>query len=174
MKARTPPDLDDAQFTPLGEAELPALQRLLERCADFEILVTGAPPTSAAAVELMEACPAGHPIEKKLVFGVERDGDLIGALDLLRDYPKPNEWYLGLLLLAPDMRKGGTGAKIIEAVRAWVRAQGGRTIHLTVQSQNPDGERFWTKMGFQPVGKAIQVLENQTNEVLRMELVLDA
>ena len=100
MKA-TPPALDDAVFRPLGEAEGPALQRLLERCADFEIFMRGAPPAAEAAQELLEACPAGHPLQKKLVFGLERDGELIGALDLLRDYPETNDWYLGLLLFEP-------------------------------------------------------------------------
>ena len=84
MKA-TPPALDDAVFRPLGEAEGPALQRLLERCADFEIFMRGAPPAAEAAQELLEACPAGHPLQKKLVFGLERDGEtLIPRVETVR------------------------------------------------------------------------------------------
>ena len=172
MKAATPPALAGAEFTSLGEAEQPALQRLLERCADFEVLVGGAPPTSEAATELLEACPAGHPLEKKLVFGVERDGDLIGALDLLRDFPEPDDWYLGLLLLAPEERSGGLGAEIVEAVRSWIVAQHGHTIRLAVQEQNEAGARFWNRMGFQPVGTAVQERAAQTNQVVKMELRL--
>jgi RimJ/RimL family protein N-acetyltransferase len=172
MKAAKPPPLAGAEFTALGEAEQPALQRLLERCADFELLISGAPPTSEAAVELMEACPAGHPIEKKLVFGVERDGDLIGALDLLRDFPEPGDWYLGLLLLAPEERSGGLGAEIVGAVRTWIASQRGRAIRLVVQEQNEAGARFWERMGFEPVGTAVQERAAQTNQVVRMELRL--
>jgi len=168
----TPPALEDAVFRPLGEAEGPALQRLLERCADFELLMSGAPPTSEAAVELMEACPAGCPIEKKLVFGVERDGDLIGALDLLRDYPEAGDWYLGLLLLAPEERSSGLGAEIVEAVRSWIVTQKGRAIRLAVHDQNEAAARFWERMGFQPVGTAVQERAAQTNQVVRMELRL--
>jgi hypothetical protein len=42
MKA--PPDLTDARFVLLGDDDRHALQQLLERCTDFEVLVTGAPP----------------------------------------------------------------------------------------------------------------------------------
>jgi GNAT superfamily N-acetyltransferase len=168
----TPPALDDAVFLPLGEAEGPALQRLLERCADFELLVRGSPPTEEAAQELLEACPAGHPIEKKLVFGLEREGELIGALDLLRDYPEANEWYLGLLLFEPQSRSGGLGERVVGALRGWIASQGGRTIRLAVHDLNEDGARFWIRMGFQPCGTAVQERDGQTQPVTRMELRL--
>ena len=171
MKA-TPPALEDAVFRPLGEAEQPALQRLLERCADFEILMHGSPPTAEAAQELLEACPAGHPIEKKLVFGLERDDELVGALDVLRDYPQPDDWYLGLLLLEPQSRSGGLGERVVANLRSWIAGQGGHAIRLAVHDLNEDGARFWMKMGFQPVGTAVQEQDGRANPVTRMELRL--
>ena len=168
----TPPALDDAVFRPLGEAEGPALQRLLERCADFELLMRGAPPTSEAAQELLGACPAGHPLQKKLVFGLERDGELIGALDLLRDYPEINDWYLGLLLFEPQSRSGGLGERVVAALRAWIASQGGRCIRLAVHDINEDGARFWIRMGFQPCGAAVQERDDRSEPVTRMELRL--
>jgi GNAT superfamily N-acetyltransferase len=171
MKA-TPPALEDAVFRHLGEAEQPALQRLLERCADFEILMRGAPPTAEAAHELLEACPAGHPIEKKLVFGLERDDELVGALDVLRDYPQPGDWYLGLLLLEPQSRSGGLGERVVANLRSWIAGQGGRAIRLAVRDVNEDGARFWMRVGFQPVGTAVQEQDGRANPVTRMELKL--
>jgi GNAT superfamily N-acetyltransferase len=166
----TPPALDDAVFRPLGEAEGPALQRLLERCADFDVFMRGAPPATEAAQELLEACPAGHPLEKKLVFGLERDGELIGALDLLRDFPEPNDWHLGLLLFEPQSRSGGLGERVVAALRTWIAGQGGRTIRLVVHDLNEDGARFWVRMGFQPCGVAVQ--EPDGHPMTRMELRL--
>ncbi|MGH6963676.1 MAG: GNAT family N-acetyltransferase [Phenylobacterium sp.] len=168
----TPPALDDAVFRPLGEAEGPALQRLLERCADFEVLMRGSPPAAEAAQELLEACPAGHPLQKKLVFGLERDGELIGALDLLRDYPETDDWYLGLLLFEPQSRSGGLGERVVAALRGWIADQGGRAIRLAVHDINEDGARFWVKMGFQPCGTAVQERDGRTEPVTRMELRL--
>ena len=168
----TPPALEDAVFRPLGEAEGPALQRLLERCADFEVLMSGSPPAAEAAQELLEACPAGHPLNKKLVFGPERDGELIGALDLLRDYPETNDWYLGLLLFEPQSRSGGLGERVVAALRAWIASQGGRAIRLAVHDVNEDGARFWIRMGFQPCGTAVQERDGRTEPVTRMELRL--
>lgn len=171
MKA-IPPAIEDAVFRPLGEAEEPALQRLLERCADYELLVRGSPPAAEAAQELLEACPAGHPLEKKLVFGLERDGELIGALDLLRDFPEPDDWYLGLLLFEPQSRSGGLGERVVTALRGWISAQGGRAIRLAVHDLNEDGARFWLRMGFQPAGTALQERDGRASPVTRMELRL--
>ena len=106
------------------------------------------------------------------MFGLSRDGDLIGALDLLRDYPEPDDWYLGLLLIEPRARGAGLGARVFVSLKGWVEAQGGRAIRLAVQDQNQAGARFWIRMGFQPVGAAVQALENQTNQVTQMELRL--
>ena len=168
----TPPALDDAVFRPLGEAEGPALQRLLERCADFEVLMRGSPPAAEAAQELLEACPAGHPLQKKLVFGLERDGELIGALDLLRDYPETNDGYLGLLLFEPQSRSGGLGERVVASLRTWISSQGGRAIRLAVHDINEDGARFWVTRGIQPCGTAVQERDGRTEPVTRMELRL--
>ena len=94
------------------------------------------------------------------------------AIDLLRDFPNPHAWYLGMLLVAPEARSRGLGAAIVAALRRWVVAQGGWTIRLIVQEQNPAALRFWSRQGFVEVGAAVQELEDRTNQVRRLELRL--
>lgn len=145
------------------------LQVLLERCEAFEILVTGHPPDPHAAEDLLVESPPDHPLRDKLVIGVWTSEGLTAAIDLLRHFPDERDWYLGLLLVAPEARGQGLGGRIVEALAAWIAAEGGRSIRLAVQDQNPAALRFWVQMGFFPVGAAVQELMDRTNTVTRME-----
>src|SRR4051812_43110782 len=85
------------------------LQVLLERCEAFEILVTGHPPDPHAAEDLVVEVPPDHPLRDKLVIGVWTSQGLTAAVDLLRHFPAERDWYLGLLLVAPEARNQGLG-----------------------------------------------------------------
>ncbi|MDP3855636.1 N-acetyltransferase [Phenylobacterium sp.] len=169
MKADEFPTLEGYQLVALGEADVANLQRLQERCADFKTLVTGAAPGPEAAAELLAAAPPGLPLERKQVIGVLASGDLVGAIDLLRDFPEDRTWYLGLMMLAPEARGGGLGTRLYGALTAWVADCGGERIRLVVQRQNPRALAFWTRMGFEQIGTATQQLSDSEHEVLRME-----
>lgn len=163
------PTVENCDLALIGGSAVEELQVLLERCEAFEILVSGHPPDAHAAEDLLVEVPPDHPLRDKLVIGVWTDQGLTAAIDLLRDFPDEHVWYLGLLLVAPEARDQGLGGRIIEAFATWIMAEGGRSIRLAVQDQNPEALRFWTRMGFTPVGTAIQELMDRTNTVTRME-----
>ena len=172
MKAGPAPIVEGVEIAALGPGDVADLQALLERCEDFEVLVTGAPAAPDAAEKLMAVAPPGHPMAKKQVLGVRRDGALIGAIDLLRDYPAPGEWYIGLLLLQPDARNNRLGRRIVDALVVWVVRQEGRYLRLAVQDVNVGGARFWRRCGFRPAGGAAHAMESRTQNVTRMALKL--
>jgi ribosomal protein S18 acetylase RimI-like enzyme len=163
------PVLEDCDLALISGDAVEELQVLLERCEAFEILVTGHPPDPHAADDLLVEVPPDHPLRDKLVLGVWTDQGLTAAIDLLRHFPDDRIWYLGLLLVAPEARDQGLGRRIVEALCAWITAEGGRSIRLAVQEQNPDALRFWARMGFVPIGTAVQELKDRTNTVTRME-----
>ena len=166
------PQVEGAQVALISGSAMPELQELLERCADFEVLVTGSPPHAHAAADLLVEVPPDHALRDKLVIGFWTDQGLTAAIDLLRDFPDPHAWYLGLLVVAPEARAQGLGAAIVAALRDWIVAQGGWTIRLIVQEQNPAAHRFWIRQGFVEVGTSVQELEDRTNQVSRLELRL--
>ena len=171
----TTPDLpvvEDALLAFIGGSAVTELQELLERCEDFEVLVTGHPPDPHAAADLLIEVPPDHPLRDKFVIGVWTDDGLTAAIDVLRDFPEPHVWYLGLLLVAPEARGSGLGARIVEALKTWIRSHDGRTIRLVTQDQNPDALRFWLAQGFVQIGTATQELMDRTNQVTRLELKL--
>ncbi|CAN7186635.1 GNAT family N-acetyltransferase [Phenylobacterium sp. LjRoot164] len=166
------PQVEGAQVALISGSAVPELQELLERCADFEVLVTGSPPHADAAADLLVEVPPDHALRDKLVIGIWTEAGLTAAIDLLRDFPDPHAWYLGLLLIAPEARGQELGSKIVAALRDWIVAQGGWTIRLIVQEQNPAARRFWIRQGFVEIGTSVQELEDRTNQVTRLELRL--
>ena len=171
----TTPDLplvEGAQLALISGSAVEELQVLLERCEDFEILVTGHPPGPYAAQALLTDAPPDHPLRDKFVIGAWTGHGLTAAVELLRDFPERHVWYLGLLLVAPEDRGQGLGERLLAALKTWIVSQEGRAIRLIVQEQNPAALRFWTRNGFVQIGTALQDLMDRINTVTRMELKL--
>src|SRR5512139_3950475 len=97
------PGLAAGRLRPADEAEL---QAFYEQCRDYVELVTGEPPGPGEARALLSDLPPGKQPADKYVFGFREGatGRLVGVLDLVRDYPRPREWYLSLLLFGPASR----------------------------------------------------------------------
>jgi hypothetical protein len=58
------------------------------------------------------------------------------------------DWYIGLLLVAPDRRRNGLGARFCRTLLSWMARQGAKTVRLVVHQQNVDARRFWERQGF--------------------------
>lgn len=134
----------------LRPEDAPALQDLWERCTDYHQLQEGTPTRPTAAVDEIAALPPEKDRADKFLFGIHAaDGTLAGMLDLIRDYPGPGEWWVGLLMLDPAARRAGIGADVYRAAEAWAAARGARMVQLAVLEQNAGAARFWERMGFE-------------------------
>src|SRR5262249_45622080 len=146
-----------------GADDEAAVQALFERSADAVEQMHHRPPRSDDARSLFEALAPGCAPEDKHIFGFFDGADLIGVLDVVRGYPEPRTWFVGLLLLDAAWRGRGLGERIMAALEGRVLAAGGARLELLVQDTNPGGLRFWTGLGFAPVvpprgGEGQQVL----------------
>jgi ribosomal protein S18 acetylase RimI-like enzyme len=153
----------------LDETRVAELQEFHERCAEYVELITGQPPGPDEAADLLASLPRGKTHDDKFVIGLfDAPGHMIGVLDVIRDYPNRDEWFLGLLMLEPGIRNHGLGERVYRRLEEWVRASGGKAIHLIVQEQNPGALRFWQRMGFEVKGMGKQQLKARENVYLRM------
>jgi ribosomal protein S18 acetylase RimI-like enzyme len=153
--------LDDSR-----EAEL---QAFYEGCRDYFELVTGQPPSKTEAAELLAAVPRGKTLDDKFVVGLfDAPGHLVGVLDVIRDFPRPREWYLGLLLFEPTLRGKKLGDRVFHRLEEWIRAQGGEAVHLIVEEVNPGALRFWERMGFEVRGMGKRILKGKESPFIRM------
>ncbi len=153
----------------LDETRQAELQAFYEGCRDYFELVTGQPPSPTEAAELLAAVPRGKTQADKFVIGLfDAPGHLVGVLDVIRDFPKPGEWYLGLLLFEPTLRGKKLGDRVYHRLEDWVLAQGGTAIHLIVEEVNPGALRFWQRMGFEVRGMGKRLLKGTESVFIRM------
>ena len=133
----------------LQPADAALLQALYDRCADFTLLVEGEPVSPTAAGQDLQSVPAGKSLADKCVFGIfNLQGEIVGVLDALRDYPEEAAWWVGLLMLAPAVRGQGLGRDAFLAFSEYVRWHGAKVIMLGVVEENKPALEFWQKMGF--------------------------
>ena len=156
----------------LGPADAEALDDLNLACAEFFEIVEGRPPAAGDGLNLLSDRPEGVSSENKLVIGLFESDRLVGAIDLLRNYPDHRCWYLGLMMFSPISRNRGLGALAFETLRWWISSQGGQSIRLIVQSQNPRALEFWLRQGFAIVGTTIHQGDAKQNEVYQLEQAL--
>jgi ribosomal protein S18 acetylase RimI-like enzyme len=153
----------------LDEGREGELQAFYERCRDYFELVTGQPPSSTEARELLAAVPRGKSRDDKFAIGLfDAPGHLVGILDVIRDFPRPREWYLGLLMFEPTLRGQRLGDRVYHRLEDWVRAQGGTSLHLIVEEVNPRALAFWQRMGFEVRGMGKRTLKGKESVFIRM------
>jgi GNAT superfamily N-acetyltransferase len=150
-------ELPELVSAPVGEGDIEALNRLHARCADYVELITGAPPQGREGEELYWRLPPERPPEAKVLLGLRprEGGDLVGVVELIRDHRRRGDWCLSLLVMEPGWRGKGLGARLVEALFAAMRDEGGETACLVVQKQNEGALRFWTRMGFVPLRESV-------------------
>jgi GNAT superfamily N-acetyltransferase len=132
-------------LTRLTETDIPALQALLERCADYYRDVGGRAVAPDDARTLFDILPPGTTRADKHLFGV---GDFSGVTDLISDWPAPGTWLIGFLLLEPAARNRGLGPTIVAAVEAYAGDRGAQRLRVGVEQTNPRALRFWEGQGF--------------------------
>ncbi len=152
----------------LEHADTDELLEFTNRCSAFFELVKGRAPSRDDTAHMIDERPNTVPRECKLLIGLRRNQKLLGVLDLLHGYPDSNTWFLGLLVLDPNVRREGIGSTVYAAIRRWATGYGARRIQLIVQEQNPSAFAFWRAMGFSESEKVIQQLVTGSNQVSLM------
>lgn len=130
--------------------DVDAVQDLCLRAADYVTLETGATPPADYASKLLAEAPPALPPEDVFAFCAAQEGQLTAVVTCLRNFYKPREWYMGLLLVDPAARSAGLGARMARHVFDIARAHDASCIRVAVLDANPRGRRFWQREGFVP------------------------
>jgi ribosomal protein S18 acetylase RimI-like enzyme len=56
--------------------------------------------------------------------------------------------YLHHLAVAPEMRRGGIGRRLVELCLEGLSRRGIRKCHIFVKADNEEGKRFWQRVGW--------------------------
>ena len=136
-------------------ADAARLQQLLERCSDYYELHEGCPtPADAGEYELTSIPSMLEPEDLHVFALADADGTLHAMTQLLRNLPKPGDWWIGLLVVAPESRGQGIGGDLL---RQAIELVGATVIRLAVSVDNPRGQRFWESAGFRETGELVKV-----------------
>lgn len=146
--------------------ELKLVEILNQRCSDYYILHDGVLPSENEALEIFNALPPGKNYEDKFSLGIYKsENELIGVIDIVRNFPVDGEWMLGLLLIEPEARNSGLGKLIHEALVKWAISLGSRSFRIGVIEGNHKGRKFWTDLGYIKIKEVAVNKPEKTNIV---------
>ncbi len=132
-----------------AEADSARVLSCAERARDYVLMEAGREPDADWVMGFFNDIPPGRTKDDVLMFGVEQpDGSLDGLLGVSPGYETQTEWYVGLLLVAENMRSKGIGTTVLRELIRLARSSGAETLKLAVFTQNPDAMRFWQRNGF--------------------------
>jgi|SRR5579884_410424 len=126
----------------------PVLQRLLERDPEFFELEFGLPPGPSEAQSAYVSLPEGKSYEDKFLLGIFRASELIGVIDVIRDYPRTGVWTFGTIFVDPGTRREGIGTAAVEGVQRQVARCGGDRLRGVASNRNLAALAFAAKLGY--------------------------
>jgi len=134
-------------FKEIDESYAPQTLKLFNACGEFFELVGGEVPQNTD--HFFKDIPPNKEYDEKHLIGVFDGERIIAAIDIVEDYPRDKEWIIGLLVIHPDYRRLGLGAKITEVLGEIVVENRGKYLRVGIQEQNKVGYDFWFNQGFE-------------------------
>lgn len=129
MRKETLPSITNYIVRYLTLADNISVQDLCERCAKYSEHAMGNRQEPIGAQSIFTELPPGKTYNDKLLIGIyQLEDKLIGILSAVRDYPEPETWYLGLLMLDPQESRQGLEDKIYQMFEQWANARGAASI----------------------------------------------
>ena len=131
-----------------------SVNAVLTAATDYHLLVEGGPPTAAHVEEFFRSVPPGYSLKDHFALAFFEGGKTIGVGGVLRRWNTPNKAMIGLLVLAPEWRRGGRGRAALAHVEMLARTWPGiDRLRVGVIGNNTDTLTFWRKVGFIDTGE---------------------
>lgn len=138
------------------EADLPAVFSLWEglmKSHEAKSFIFGLREGYAVPAKAMLLERIQNP-QCNILLAENESGNAVGMTIALLKPPPPVgdltlQGYIAETFVDPEARNQQIGQRLFEAAMTWFRQQGADHIMLQVSPQNPDGLRFWERMGFE-------------------------
>jgi hypothetical protein len=152
----------------LGYTDQGILQELCEKCSGNENIIVGSSQENQACLVILKELPPGKSFEDKFVLGIFDDSNLIGVLDMVRDFPVKGELILGLMMFDPTFTGKGLRKKIHDCIIKWATNQKFDKLRLDVTADNSESYDFWKNIGYYETKRVDMKLGNKDKEVIVM------
>jgi GNAT superfamily N-acetyltransferase len=90
------------------------------------------------------------------LFVAERSDGLIGLAGTMREERGPEVFGVYQVWVAPEVRRGGIGTRLMAALEGFARANGAVVLELTVEDAATDARRLYERVGFAPDGERMK------------------
>ena len=151
--AGLPPELTFERITTVRSAAFEALADFVVRNPKGWLEAQGREPTRDDAIALLQRRPEGVTHEQKYLWGLHRGGELVGHIEVLRDFPE-GELCIGSLAIAERLQRQGLGraslAQLAQRTRAWKNI---RVWHVALNETQRGAHAFWRQNGFAETGQ---------------------
>ncbi|SHJ30840.1 Acetyltransferase (GNAT) domain-containing protein [Clostridium cavendishii DSM 21758] len=149
----------------LFKTENRIVEELCEKCSDYYILHDGIVPSKEEIDEVFTALPPNKNYEDKFVLGIYKFDELVGIVDIIKDYHISGEWMIGLMMIELKERRNGLGRMVHEALIAWATS-----FRIGVIEDNYNGIKFWSALGYTKIKEVNMKFKIKTHIVDVMRL----
>ena len=157
-----------------------AVKDLNEKCSDYYLLHESEQPSEKHALEIFKALPPGKNYDDKFVIGIFKDNngilkdknELIGIIDLVKNFPVDGEWMLGLLYIDPQERGKGLGKLVYQTLAQWAIKFGAKSFRIGVLEENYQGRNFWSSLGYQKIKESYKSSQQKIHIIHVMNVQL--
>ncbi|MFW7434009.1 GNAT family N-acetyltransferase [Vagococcus carniphilus] len=125
--------------------------KLLTTTDDLEQLETLLAPFSVSRDTITSFIPEPRSNDNKYLYGIFDNDTLIGAIDLIEDYPAAQSSYIHQFILSEDYQTNNLPETLYLSLEKTAQETGTTLMHLNTQL-NSD---FWNNQGFEAHKKEI-------------------
>ncbi|MBW4828304.1 MAG: GNAT family N-acetyltransferase [Clostridiaceae bacterium] len=138
----------------------------------FKVSMNGK-PSIESIIEDKNDIPPGSNLQNKNYKLISINGQDIGIIDYVMNYPDEDTVYIGLFIIHGDFHRQGYGSAFVEEFAINMRKRGYCRLRLGVLKENKNGFEFWTRMGFKVVKEIISTIHPERNwEIKVMEKII--
>ncbi len=149
------------------------LENLCTCCTDYYRITEGKAPDINSASKIIEEIPQGKKYKDKYVIGIfDSHNQLIGVLDMIKDYPLKYEWIISLLMIDPSKRHIGIGKSIHKYIKTQLQKTNAAQIRICVTEDNKSAYKFWKSLGYTEELRKKYQLGNKYSVFIVMTLTL--
>lgn len=159
--------IENYEIRNISELDLSDIQKLCNNCEDYYIMDEGKSASHDAGKMILEMLPPEKTYEEKYVYGVFKNNiNLVGLVDIVKDYPEKDVWMLGLLLVDPSERKKGLGKLIHAEIVKLVKSESGKKIRIGVLENNKNALEFWMLLGYEFIKESRMSKTDERNKTI--------
>ncbi|WP_163651679.1 GNAT family N-acetyltransferase [Listeria sp. PSOL-1] len=157
----------------VNEKDIALVEEVNTKCDDYYFIEQGKSATSKDAMAFLNELPPGKAkFDQFNIAILNENEEAIGLVNVIANYPRQGQWFIGLLLLIPDVRKSGLGKVLHQVIAEWASDGGADSLMLAVLAENKEAISFWQYLGYQKHAEINKVFGDKQHLVEKYVLTL--